>query len=144
MKRGMRVTFTTKGLMNATELSRRKVQKAREAFNQAVEQQLLDLVTKNFNDLSHGYAGVDGTKWKRLNADTVKKKGRTQIGVDTGELRDSVEVYTTNRGVSVKYNSPHAEYFDQERPLLPSAIPLAWKKKLESAGNKAMIRVLGQ
>jgi hypothetical protein len=144
MKRGMRVTFTTKGLMESLGASRRKVQKAREAFDVAVATELKRLAEEDFDKRSRGASGATGRKWKRLAPSTVQKKGSTIIGIDQGDLVNSLKVTVNNRGISATYAAPHAGYFDEERPLLPSSLPMTWERKLEEAGKKAVIRVLGQ
>lgn len=144
MAQGMRLTFTTKGIMESTGLSRRKVQMARDYFNQTVQSELEKLILENFDKLSTGGRGVNRRKWKPLEPSTIKRKGHNLIGVDKGDLRASLKLTTNNRGTVAAFGTDHAEYFDAVRPLLPDEFPATWARKIEKAATKAIIRVLGQ
>jgi hypothetical protein len=147
-----------------------------EEFGQAI----LSLQQLSFEKKSRGGTGDDGISWKPLAESTERKKfakgrprpgktkggtrrrrpklvgpvPRSQIGVDTGELRNSpVAVYNAPSGgvvlgigqviaapmdignvtdsLSVAYNAPHAEWFDHDRPLMAVNMPAAWQRKLE-------------
>lgn len=141
MANKLRVTFTTKGLMEATGASRRQVQRAREAFDVAIRDELKAIADEDFAKKSLG-ARSAGIKWKPLAASTVRRKRSTVIGVDTGEMKKSQSVRVNNRGVTISYGTDHAVFFDEKRPILPDDLPASWRKRLEKAGQQAMDRVL--
>ncbi len=117
-------------------------------------------VKENFEALSRGKAGADGSKWKELEIETEiakakkgnwkprNKKGekqtppKSQIGVDTGLMRNAVvpgytggdKVYSIDaraRKVTVGFGREYAKYFDAVRPLIPERTPEAWVQQME-------------
>ncbi len=91
------------------------------------------LIQRDFLRKSLGQTGDDGIRWKPLKPSTVKQKGTPVIGIETWDLYQSLNV-TTGGGsladVTASFDSPHAEFFDATRPLLPSVAPDAWTKAL--------------
>ncbi len=138
MSTNLRVTFTTKQLMETTGLSRRKVQRSRERFDQAVREELAKLAQEEFDRKAVGGRGFGGRRWKPLEPSTIQRKGHETIGIDTGEMVTSLDTSVNNRGIRVGYRAEHSEHFDEKRPLLPAELPKSWEKRLVKAGVKAL------
>lgn len=117
-----------------------------------------DILTRqrlSFERKSRGGAGDEGVVWAKLSPVTIrlKTKGRggdTQIGVDTGRMRNAVEPGFLSDGpvnvfevhdyeVEVGYRGEYVEYFDQgtprmpARPLMPGDgdYPASWTESVE-------------
>lgn len=119
---------------------------------------LMGEVQLNFENLSRRGTGVDGTRWDELKPETEWKKARrnrkgpkskkaaakkgitappqSQVGVDTGRLRNSaypgksgnvLDVDTGAATVTVGFGVNHAKFFASDRPLIPKEMPRAWE-----------------
>lgn len=94
---------------------------------------------ENFEIKSRGGTGSDFITWAPLKPSTIRRnRGRTAIGVATGELgdprHDRLEViHRQNKsiGVLAGFGAPHAEFFDERRPLMPDEPPDDWIAHLQ-------------
>lgn len=91
-------------------------------LNKKMGQYCLTLFLKNFT--SEGYLSGQGSflKWKSLslNYDKFKsnKKPGYPIGFFNGDLKKSFNIKYKTRGFVISNTSPHAVYFNEERPIL--------------------------
>lgn len=111
--------------------------------------------SEHFEDKSRGGTGADGKKWKPLAESTEWQKARrgqrlprtgtppkSQIGVDTGILRTSLGfavgiAQADFAEVTIGYSvgnfgeTTYADYFDEDRPLIPERTPGPWVDEAE-------------
>jgi hypothetical protein len=98
-----------------------------------IAMKLKRLILRDFDLKSKRGRGIDGTKWRKLRPATIARKGHDIIGIDTTEMRTSLQVRTdlSEADVLARFTSEHAPYFDAERPLLPETPPPEWVRELE-------------
>lgn len=98
--------------------------------------ELAGFVSEDFERKSRGGTGEDGIKWAPLAESTIKKKAKrakggdtsTQIGVDTGLMRSTIQpgfkpsgsdgggVQVKGHEVEVAFGRRYAKFFDEGRP----------------------------
>lgn len=108
---------------------------------------LLGAIRANFDKLAAGGLGADGTQWAPLTptyaATKAARRLRRQIGIRTGNLRDSLDVIG-QRGTEARvgFDAVHANLFDEQRPLIPDPIPRAWMRGIEQHAETKLGKIL--
>lgn len=85
-----------------------------------------------------------GRPWKSLAPSTIRRKGHSQINVDTGHTRDDMIVRPAQgAGVEVIFTTPYAKYIQKVRPLFPSGpIPASWARAFEAVFAQLAARAI--
>lgn len=93
--------------------------------------EILKLIDRQFDDQRDPY----GKPWKPLKPSTVKRKGFSLIGFETGRLRAGIRVAPmSGAGVGFQIDAPYAVYFHRRRPILPTrGVPKAWAAAIGAA-----------
>ncbi len=105
---------------------------------------LKSLVQEDFNRKSRLATGAGNIKWKDILQRTKDRKNSSIVGIDTGELYDSLRV-TTRGGsefLTISFESEHAEFFDEKRKLLPETDVQQWVGELEPYVEEVVTRAL--
>ena len=86
--------------------------------------EILKLIDRQFDEERDPY----GKAWKALKPATVKRKGHSLIGYETGRLRSGIRVSPmSGAGVGFEIDAPYAAYFQNRRAILPTrGVPKAW------------------
>lgn len=127
------VEFDAADTMARIQRVRDRLRERRPQLLRAWGRELLDRAHRDFDAKSAGGQGSDGSSWKPLLPATVRRKGgSTRIGVRSGELEQPAgDLIRLNRSsVTAGFGDAHAEYFDEQRPLLPERMPDAWYQHL--------------
>lgn len=150
---------------------------------QEIGQSVLSNSRLDFEAKSQGKTGAGGITWAPLEPSTERQKarrgrkpgrtkrgktrkrdrvtgakvGKSQIGVNTGLLRNSSKPgYTGPDGrggnildvnehqVTVGYGRSYAEYFDADRPLLPAEVPPEWQDDIDAIVNQWADNIFGK
>ncbi len=134
--------------MLTLELDHRRVRQQLQELSQALDRQQpqtlaaigRDLVTsahRDFQTKSRGGTGADGVRWPAVTPTEARRKarlGKRAIGVRTGELGDLANLRATvvTDSVFVTFqDQPKANYFNAQRPLLPSRLPTPWYRSAD-------------
>lgn len=118
-------------LLRSLAAVRQRLMVEKPAILRDIGRKVLARAHEAFNVKSAGGTGADGLQWKPLTARYVgQRKAGTAIGVRSGTLRDPrfdvLDVHADESYVSVGFGAPHAEFFDEERPLINNYLPAAW------------------
>lgn len=111
---------------------RQRLQADQPELLRTIGRRVLDHAHEAFNVKAAGGMGSDGIQWAPLTARYVRQRrtGST-IGVRSGVLRDPrfdrLEVGPDS--VLVGFGDPHAEFFDEQRPLMPGRLPDPWYRE---------------
>lgn len=121
----------------------------------AIGEELTGYIMEDFETKSRGGVGEGGIQWAPLDPRTIAKKAKrakggdtsTQIGVDTGLMRMSIQPLTPDldgkggsifkiegNQVSVGFGRHYAKYFDEGRPAKISNRRSVSKMNLEEHG----------
>lgn len=177
-----RVIFPIDAMVSQAREAQGRMEEDRRNLLNILGVQLLSLEKQNFEKKSRGGTGEDGVRWKPLKQSTIEKKGQrgkpnerrkttrsgkarpvagsSQIGVDTGLMRNSstpgfrgsktvgketrqsstlFDLRATE--VTVGYNSNYAKHFDAQRPLMPERIPRKWQDTLDRRAQEWVDRI---
>ncbi len=94
---------------------------------------LRGLILEDYETKAAGGVGRDGVKWKPLSQSTKNAKSNDYIGIETGKLESSLSVrFGGSADLVAEFTSLYAEFFDEERPLLPDEMPDYWTAELEA------------
>jgi hypothetical protein len=110
------------------------VGKAWPILQRKVEPTIKQLVQEDFRIKSRGGAGADGRRWRKLAQSTIDKKNSDVIGIEFGDMYESLRVVPVKRNETmllISYENVHAEFFDEQRPLLPDGDVPKWIEKME-------------
>jgi hypothetical protein len=101
------------------QLSKVPSQASREASSE-----ILKRIDRQFDEQKDPY----GKPWRPLKQATLKRKGFSLIGFETGRLRGGLRVApTSGAGIGFEFDAPYAKYFQAKRPILPTrGVPRAW------------------
>lgn len=111
---------------------RQRLQAEQPELLRTIGRRVLARAHEAFNVKAAGGTGSDGIRWRPLSARYVRqRKVGSVIGVRSGELRDPRgDLLDVDRdSVRVGFADPHAEFFDEVRPLLPDRLPDAWYRE---------------
>lgn len=134
----VRATLSTKKLQEMSGQSRRKIQSIRSEIDSAIGYELRRCAAEEFDKLSRRGSGADGRKWADDKPETKKRKKTNLIGVETGEMQRSLTSSVNNRGVRVEYTAEYAQYFDENRKLLPDKLPMTWENRVTKAAQRVI------
>ena len=125
--------FEASQVMQELEAIRARMVANRPQLLRAWGRNLLDRTHRDFAIKSRGGTGSDGIKWAPLKPATIRRKRGAAIGIRSGELEQPVGdlLRVTGNQVEAGYADPHAEFFDERRPLMPIPIPDSWHQHLE-------------
>lgn len=177
-----RVIFPVSEMVQQARQLQGRLEEDRRSLLNILGVQLLSLEKQNFEKKSRGGTGDEGVRWKPLKQATIEKKGRSgrpnerrkttlsgkrrptvgssQIGVDTGlmrnssspgfrgtkqvgkETRQSANLFDIRASeVTVGYNSNYAKHFDAQRPLMPERVPRQWQETLDRRAQEWADRI---
>jgi hypothetical protein len=133
------VDFPIAQIRDLATRSRLALDRKRQAIQQTLGMVVKNLVLDAFNVKSHGGRGSDGISWRPDKPETVRNKRSAVIGVNTRQMLDSLTVTVGGAAaenpavpdIVVAFTAPHAEYFDEDRQLLPDDLPDAWASAIE-------------
>jgi hypothetical protein len=100
----------------------------------------------DFDTKASGGTGADGTQWAPLTAAYASTKTaqrlRRQIGLRTGELRESLTTLGNTGETRVGFAAAHANLFDERRPLIPTPLPRSWMREIERHAETQLGKLL--
>ena len=106
---------------------------ARQGVQDATEQAvpvLRQLVESDFDTKATGGIGAAGIRWDRNQPETVRRKGSAVVGIESGAMRDSLQVSRVGEAVDIRFTAPHGQHFDARRQLLPDTLPPEWETEV--------------
>lgn len=116
-----------------TQEAAQVVGKAWPILQRKVEPTIKQLVQEDFRRKSRGGAGADGRRWRNLAQSTIDKKKSDIIGIEFGDMYESLRVVPVKQNETmllISYENEHSEFFDEQRPLLPDGDVPEWVEKM--------------
>lgn len=133
--------FDAGDAISALSALRQRLEAERPTLLRAIGRRVLDRAHGAFVVKSAGGTGEDGIQWPPLTPRYVRqRKTGGAIGVRSGVLRDPrfdlLDVHESR--VRVGFDDPHAEFFDERRPLMPARLPDRWYREANSMVQAAV------
>lgn len=130
----MRLTFDIRPLVGAVGRIPRRLAERRPQLLRRWGRAIVDRAHRDFDIKSRGGIGSDGIQWAPLKPATLRrKKGVSRIGISSGLLEEPAGdlIRVNRRSVTAGFADAHAEFFDEQRPLIPEELPDDWRRYLE-------------
>lgn len=124
--------FDARSAISALSALRQRLEAEKPALLRAVGRRVLQRAHEAFLVKAAGGTGEDGLRWAPLTARYVQqRKSGSAIGVRSGVLRDPRfdRLEVDQDSVLVGFGDPHAEFFDEVRPLMPGRLPDPWYRE---------------
>lgn len=133
--------FDARDAISALSAIRQRLEAEKPTLLRAIGRRVLDHAHTAFLVKSAGGTGEDGIQWPPLSARYIRqRKTGGAIGVRSGVLRDPrfdlIDVIESR--VRVGFDDPHAEFFDERRPLMPARLPNRWYREANAMVQAAV------